>query len=181
MALVSIRAGRWIGGRPRSPSRHPYPPAFQSAPAVGLAGDADHRRGISHGSRFNPRPPLDWRATTEPEPTPEPTRVSIRARRWIGGRRPVRPPYPDLRVGFNPRPPLDWRATLVGLEGHVERLVSIRARRWIGGRRAAPVPVGPGIGVSIRARRWIGGRRHRAGDRRNRPPQPIYSRSGGCA
>ena len=85
--------------------------AFQSTPTNFMAGDPTRCATGARCGRFNPRPPISWRATRFP-------------------------PGRTARSGcFNPRPPISWRATVGRVGQPVGAGVSIHAHQFHGGRR----------------------------------------------
>ena len=132
---VSIHAHQFHGGR-----RDAHPVAvgsdlFQSTPTNFMAGDSRMSAPARPTSRFNPRPPISWRATSP-------------------GRRSAR-----MSSGFNPRPPISWRATGQQFQPGQPDAVSIHAHQFHGGRRTRNSPPGAGRHVSIHAHQFHGGRR----------------------
>ncbi len=84
--------------------------------------------------------------------------VSIRARRFMGGRRHVQTAGTDDYTWFQSAPAVLWAGDLrIAQPRDFVDLVSIRARRFMGGRLGVVIVVGAGA-VSIRARRFMGGR-----------------------
>ncbi len=133
---VSIRARRFMGGRPstglpaaaRALCFNPRPPFYGRATSSGITQVTD--------STFQSAPAVLWAGDLGIEDFRKRFQVSIRARRFMGGRR--FPPKPGPRC----------------------LQVSIRARRFMGGRQRVNVEVAVGGSVSIRARRFMGGRHY---------------------